>query len=69
MRAVGAGARIFELLEREPNMKSVGKMLPSTSQGVVSFENVHFEYPGRKGVPVLQNFNLQLKVGESVAIV
>ena len=69
MRAVGAGTRIFELLERKPIMKSSGNTTPSASRDVVSFENVYFEYPGRKGIAVLQNFNLQLTVGESVAIV
>ena len=69
MRAVGAGARIFELLERNPSTLSLGNLSPPSGHGVVSFNNVSFEYPSRKGVPVLKNLNMQLKAGESVAIV
>lgn len=38
-------------------------------QGHVSFNNVHFSYPERKDVPVLQGLTLDLAPGELVAIV
>ena len=69
MRALGAGTRVFELLERKTNTTSDGIIVPPGSKGVVKFESIGFEYPGRKGVKVLQDFNLELKGGESVAIV
>ncbi|KAI5118853.1 hypothetical protein M0805_008129 [Coniferiporia weirii] len=37
--------------------------------GPISFDNISFEYPSRKGADVLKNFNLNLDVSESVAIV
>ncbi|KAI5118306.1 hypothetical protein M0805_006474 [Coniferiporia weirii] len=69
MRGVGAGARIFELLEREPMIPQSGVPVSLTRRGPISFDNISFEYPSRKGVEVLKNFNLKLEVGESVAIV
>lgn len=70
MRGLGAGTRIFELLEREPVIRpDVGLDVIPTRSGTVKFENVHFEYPSRKGVEVLKDFELELGIGGSVAIV
>lgn len=70
MRGVGAGTRIFELLDRQPIIPhSSGIVLPPTSRGIVRFEDIRFEYPSRKGVDILKDFNLEIGVGESVAIV
>ncbi|TDL16129.1 hypothetical protein BD410DRAFT_731753 [Rickenella mellea] len=70
MRGIGAGMRIFDLLDRPPAISpSAGVILSPTRRGPVTFENVSFEYPSRKGVEVLHNFDLTLEVGESVAIV
>lgn len=70
MRGVGAGTRIFELIDRTPVINpDVGAALDPARRGRVKFENVAFEYPSRKGVEILKDFNLDLNVGESVAIV
>ncbi|EMD33179.1 hypothetical protein CERSUDRAFT_118237 [Gelatoporia subvermispora B] len=70
MRGVGAGVRIFELLDRQPAIPSEsGAEVDPSRRGPVRFENVSFEYPSRKGVEILKNLNLEVKVGESVAIV
>lgn len=70
MRAIGAGGRIFELLEREPLIPiSQGAQLTSGSGGNILFDGVCFEYPSRKGVDVLENLHLQLNAGECVAVV
>ena len=70
MRGIGAGMRIFEVLDRSPAVPfGVGEEVPKGQLGVVKFEHVHFEYPSRKGVEILKDFNLELDVGESVVIV
>lgn len=70
MRGLGAGTRIFDLLERKPIIPpDVGVPVDHSRTGVVRFEDISFEYPTRKDVEVLRDFNLELKVGESVAIV
>ncbi|KAJ7072757.1 P-loop containing nucleoside triphosphate hydrolase protein [Mycena amicta] len=60
MRGIGSGERIFQLLDRSP--------LASERRGVLKFENIQFEYPSRKA-EILKNFNLEIAMGESVAIV
>lgn len=70
MRGIGAGARIFELIDRKPAIPpNQGVQLDPSRRGVIKFENVGFEYPSRKGIVILDNFNLEISVGESVAIV
>lgn len=70
MRGIGAGMRIFEVLDRSPAVPfGVGEEVPKNQLGVVKFEHVHFEYPSRKGVEILKDFDLELDVGESVVIV
>ena len=70
MRGIGAGMRIFEVLDRTPAVPyGVGDEVPKGELGVVKFEHVHFEYPSRKGVEILKDFNLELAIGESVVIV
>jgi ABC-type multidrug transport system fused ATPase/permease subunit len=70
MRGIGAGTRIFELLDRQPAIPpNSGIALDPTRRGTVKFENITFEYPSRKNVEILHNFELEIGVGESVAIV
>jgi len=70
MRGIGAGVRVFEVLDRTPAIPyGVGDEAPRNSLGAIKFEGVHFEYPSRRGVEILRDFNLELSAGESVAIV
>ncbi|KAJ7099509.1 P-loop containing nucleoside triphosphate hydrolase protein [Mycena belliarum] len=70
MRGIGAGTRIFDLLDRSPAIPPhTGIAVPADRRGVLKFEKIKFEYPSRPGVDILKNFNLEIGVGESVAIV
>ena len=66
--AMAAGSRIFELLDIEPDISDppgAPKMPPV--RGQVRFEGVGFEY--QPGVPVLQDVDLTVEPGQTVAIV
>ena len=68
-RASGAAERVFELLHRKPSIPlNGGDTLPSL-QGAVNFSHVTFSYPARPDVKVLDDFSLELKPGEIVALV
>jgi ATP-binding cassette subfamily B (MDR/TAP) protein 10 len=69
MKAMGSSERIFELLDKKPEMDlEFGQKLETKDFGIV-FRNVAFAYPTRSGVSVLKNLNLEIKPGEVVAIV
>lgn len=69
MSAVGAGKRIFEIMERKTAMDIQVGIRPETLTGAVEFKNVNFSYPARPELNVLENFNLQLKSNQVVALV
>ncbi|KIY65318.1 hypothetical protein CYLTODRAFT_379636 [Cylindrobasidium torrendii FP15055 ss-10] len=70
MRGIGAGTRIFELIDRDAIIPhEAGKPVDPSHRGSLVFENVRFEYPSRKGVEILKDLSLDIGVGESVAVV
>jgi ABC-type multidrug transport system fused ATPase/permease subunit len=68
-RATASGARIFELLDRAPEMTvpDDAPALPA-GQGQVSFEQVSLTFPGTTR-PALRNIDLDVAAGQTVALV
>ena len=72
LRAAGATERLMELLASLSPVASPAQpaLLPTTSRGLsVRFENVNFHYPSRPTQAALQDFSLELRPGETVALV
>ena len=67
-RAAGASERVFELLDRQPQLNSAGDCLQDL-QGNLEFDDVVFAYPTRPDAPVLTGCNLHLSPGSVVALV
>jgi ABC-type multidrug transport system fused ATPase/permease subunit len=67
-RAMVSGARIFELLDIQPEIKdNLGAIEMPPAKGEIRFDNVSFSY--QPDVEVLHDINLVIKPGETVAIV
>ena len=67
-RAVASGARVFELLDREPRLTSApGAPALPPGGGRVEFHGVGFGY--EDGTPVLSGIDLEVEPGRTVALV
>jgi ATP-binding cassette subfamily B protein len=70
-RAAGAMERLSELLQARPIIRAPERPLelPARVQGNIRFDNVTFHYPSRPQHPALDNFNLEVTPGETIAFV
>ena len=67
-RAVASGARVFELLDREPTLTAPAEPTPLPSGGGrVELRDVTFGYDGAE--PVLRGIDLDVEPGHTVALV
>ena len=70
-RAAGAMERLSELLQASPAIVAPLKPVdwPTRVRGMIRFDHVSFRYPSRPQHPALDNFNLEVKPGETIAFV
>jgi ATP-binding cassette subfamily B protein len=70
-RAAGAMERLAELLEARPAIHAPAQpvLLPARIAGRVRFEHVWFRYPSRTTGWALEDLDLEIESGETVAIV
>ncbi len=70
-RAAGATERLVELLQAEDRVVDpVNPVpLPTPARGAMRFEDVSFRYPARPETKALNGFDLEIKPGETVALV
>ena len=62
-----AADRIFKIFETESSIENKGTKNPTALKGAISFQKLHFSYlPGEE---VLHGISLDIKAGETVAIV
>lgn len=71
LQAAGAAERLMELLATKPQIEAPKNpvALPKPARGAVRFDRVTFEYPMRPGISALKDFSLEIKPGETVALV
>jgi ATP-binding cassette subfamily B protein len=67
-RSLGASSRVFELIDRQPQVAS-GALRLEEVKGAVALEDVRFAYPTRPDAPVLQGMTFSIQPGEVVALV
>uniref|UniRef100_A0A672SX15 Antigen peptide transporter 1-like n=1 Tax=Sinocyclocheilus grahami TaxID=75366 RepID=A0A672SX15_SINGR len=68
-KAVGASEKIFEYVDRKPDIPPNGSLAPQTLKGHVQFKKITFAYPKRPDTDVLKNVSLELKPGQITALV
>ncbi len=67
-RSIGASERLLEILEQHDEAEpTVGE--PVRLSGELTFDYVHFSYPGRPDVEVLKDLSFTIRAGEKVALV
>lgn len=66
--AIASGERMFSLIDSVPEISDQpGAFDPGTLRGAIEFDNVYFTY--EDGKPVLSDFSLKVKPGETIALV
>nr|WP_298150582.1 ABC transporter transmembrane domain-containing protein [uncultured Pseudoxanthomonas sp.] len=70
-RAAGGMGRIAELLDETPAIRAPAapRALPAPVEGEIRFDHVSFHYPSRPDLPALDDFDLAVRPGETVALV
>ncbi len=70
-RAAGAMERLIELRNASPAIVAPANpvRLPEPGRGAIRFEQVSFRYPSRPETAALENFDLSIAPGETVAFV
>ncbi len=69
-QSIASGERIFSLLETEPAIvDQPDAFAPETICGEIEFDHVTFYYDDGDGKPVLKDFSLHVKQGETIALV
>jgi ATP-binding cassette subfamily B protein len=69
MRAGGASQRVFELIERSPELVTGGELRPEGAAGRIELRGVSFAYPARPDVTVLDSIDLVFEPGTVTALV
>ncbi|XP_069491387.1 antigen peptide transporter 1-like isoform X1 [Ambystoma mexicanum] len=67
--AVGASEKIFEYMNRTPQISPPGTLAPKTLHGHITFENVAFSYPSQPNIPVLKAVSFELRPGMVTALI
>ncbi|GFO24715.1 multidrug resistance protein 1 [Plakobranchus ocellatus] len=71
-KAQNSAKRIIALIDSEPSLdytSAEGAKLDSSYQATVMFNSVHFNYPTRASVPVLQGLSFAVSPGQTLALV
>ncbi|RXM98749.1 ATP-binding cassette sub-family B member 10, mitochondrial, partial [Acipenser ruthenus] len=71
MKGFGAGTRLWELLDRQPEfpLNEGFTLRPDQLKGALEFQDVTFSYPTRKDASIFQGLSLSVPAGSVMAVV
>lgn len=68
--SIASAERIFKMLDSTPDIRDLPGAIPAeTLQGEIEFDHVDFYYADEEEKPVLTDFSLKVKRGETIALV
>nr|XP_022306676.1 multidrug resistance protein 1B-like isoform X2 [Crassostrea virginica] len=69
--ARGAATKVFSIIEQKSkiNYEQDGGQKLEKMEGNIKFKGVHFRYPARADIPILQGIDLEVTKGQTVALV
>uniref|UniRef100_K1Q4F4 ABC-type xenobiotic transporter n=1 Tax=Magallana gigas TaxID=29159 RepID=K1Q4F4_MAGGI len=69
--ARGAATKVFSIIEQKSkiNYEQEGGRKLEKMEGNIKFRGVHFRYPARPNIPILQGIDLDVQKGQTVALV
>ncbi|XP_041649046.1 ATP-binding cassette, sub-family B (MDR/TAP), member 4 [Cheilinus undulatus] len=69
--ARGAAHKVYSIIDHQPNIDSYSEegFKPDYIKGDIEFNNIHFTYPSRPDVKILNNMSLRVASGQTMALV
>ncbi|XP_019747634.1 ATP-dependent translocase ABCB1 isoform X6 [Hippocampus comes] len=69
--ARGAAHQVYRIIDNIPSIDSYSEsgFKPDSISGNIEFKNIHFNYPSRPEVKVLNHMSLSVKSGQTIALV
>ncbi|XP_061633407.1 ATP-dependent translocase ABCB1-like isoform X1 [Phyllopteryx taeniolatus] len=69
--ARGAAHKVYSIIDNKPRIDSYSEsgFKPDSITGNLEFKNIHFNYPSRPEVKVLNHMSLSVKSGQTIALV
>uniref|UniRef100_A0A7N6ASE6 ATP-binding cassette, sub-family B (MDR/TAP), member 4 n=1 Tax=Anabas testudineus TaxID=64144 RepID=A0A7N6ASE6_ANATE len=69
--ARGAAHKVYSIIDHKPSIDSFSDdgFKPDAIKGNIEFKNIHFTYPSRADVKVLNNMSLSVRSGQTIALV
>jgi len=67
--AIGATERIREILNTESEIDLLSSPKEINAKGNIRYDNVHFTYPTRTEMPILQGMSFEVQEGRKIALV
>ncbi|KAK9876550.1 hypothetical protein WA026_013923 [Henosepilachna vigintioctopunctata] len=69
-KSIGAGSRIWEIMDRQAEIPLNGGLIPmELPKGKLVFRDVGFSYPSREDIIIFDKLNLDIEPGKMVAVV
>ncbi|XP_037532573.1 ATP-binding cassette, sub-family B (MDR/TAP), member 4 [Nematolebias whitei] len=69
--ARGAAYKVYNIIDHNPSIDSYSEsgFKPDSIQGNIAFQNIHFTYPSRPDVTILDDMSLSVTSGQTMALV